>query len=311
MQKYYFFIAIVILSATVIAQTNENDPVNISRDGSLLKSEKATGVAPEAIRLNNEGVAKVLNGRYEEAAGDLRRAVAIAPDCFECRYNLGRALLKTGGETEGIELFRKLISEKKDFRDAYAALGDGLSEKGLFEEGIAAYREALRFDRKDAVTLCSLGHSLEQLKKHNEALEALNESIKLDPRLAEAHINRGVTLYSMGRVKDAVENFRNAISLNSASAEAHSNLGVALDRLGKKEAHQYFVEAARLRPDWGYAIYNLGVSNLKRGERDAARTQISSLERLDTGLAESLKKQLWQKYVVEVPKEPAGNALRP
>lgn len=299
MQKYYFLIAIVILSASAIAQTNQNEPANIS------------GALPEAIRLNNEGVAKVRNDRYEEALGDFRGAVATAPDCLECRYNLGRALMKTGGETEGIELFRKLISEKKDFRDAHAALGDALSEKGLFEEGIAAYREALKIDSKDAVTLCSLGHTLEQLKKHSAALEALNASITLDPRLAEAHSNRGVTLYSMGRVKEAVASFRSAISLNSGSAEIHSNLGVALDRLGKKEAHEYFVAAARLRPDWGYAVYNLGVSNLKRGERDAARTQIFSLERLDSDLAESLKKQLWQKYVVEVPKEPARNALRP
>jgi tetratricopeptide (TPR) repeat protein len=312
MQKYYFFIAVVILSASAIAQTSQNNPANLSSGRSLIKSENLKGVLAEAIVVNNEGVNKGIGGRYEEATGDFRQAVKLAPNCLECRYNLGRALLKTGGESEAIEIFKKVIAEKPGFRDAYAALGDALSETGSFEQGIAAYREALRLDGKDAVTLSNLGHSLEQMKNHNEALEVLSEAIKLDPRLAEARSNRGVTLFSMGRVKEAIENFRTAILLNSASAEAYNNLGVALDQLGKKEAHQYFVEAARLRPDWSYAIYNLGVSNLKRGERDAARTQLASLERLDAGLAENLKKRLWEKYVVEVPKgPPAGNALRP
>ena len=280
MQKVSCFVAIVILSVTVYTQSNS---------------------AGKAIDLNNLGVDKMLGGRQDAALGDFRSAVELWPGCLKCRYNLARTLTKTGEAAEAIKIFEGLLIEKPDFGDAYSGLGDALTESGRPEDSLAAYNAALKLNPNDAVTLTNLGNSLEQLKKHDEALTALDKAVKLDPNLAGAHSNRGTTLYSLKRVKEAAESFRRSIELDPNSPETLNNLGVALDALGKKGTQKYFEQALRLKPDWGFPVYNLALVNLKRGERDAARVGLASLERLDMGLADTLRKHLWSKYVVEVP----------
>ena len=122
--------------------------------------------------------------------------------------------------------------------------------------------------------------------------------------MAAAHSNRGVTLFHLGRLKQAIESLRRAHALEPNSAETNNNLGVALSQSGKKkEAHQYFLEAVRLRPDWSYALFNLASNQLELGDRDAASAGLRALEKIDFDLAGELKKQLWGKYVV--------NALQP
>lgn len=307
--RKYCFIAIVFLSATVYTQTRIDSRQTDENLAPTLLNNALANTAPNGIDYNNTGVKKALNDRHEEAVKDFRRAIELAPECRECRYNLGRSLIKAGNPDEAVEVLKKLVGDKKDFADAWSALGDALSEKGHFEDGVAAYETALKVGPADAVTLSNLGHSLAQVKRHDEAMIVLDKAISLDPGLATAHSNRGVALFSKGRTKEAVESFRKAYSLDPRSAEICNNLGVALDKLGKKEAHTYFETAVRLRPDWGFAIYNLGMSNLKRGERDTARSQLSSLEKLDLTLADKLRKELLGKFIVEVPKQ-AGNSLR-
>jgi Flp pilus assembly protein TadD len=71
--------------------------------------------------------------------------------------------------------------------------------------------------------------------------------------------------------------------------------------MGKREeAHQALVEAVRLRPDWNYALYNLGLSFIERGDREAAQKQVAALRAVDDKLAARLQESMWRKYIVNV-----------
>ena len=60
------------------------------------EKKNAENVSLEVVEINDQGVNKALvEKNYEQAISFFRRAVDIGPECYTCRYNLGRAFLKT------------------------------------------------------------------------------------------------------------------------------------------------------------------------------------------------------------------------
>jgi Flp pilus assembly protein TadD len=110
-------------------------------------------------------------------------------------------------------------------------------------------------------------------------------------------------LYVLERFQEAVESLRRAITLEPTLADAHSNLGVVFTRIGrKKEAHKCYLEAVKLRPDWEVAQYNLAMSFHTRNKRDEALKHLNILKKLDVNLAEQLRKQLNEAYILDASK---------
>lgn len=102
------------------ADCNLSDSDALSELGRLhiqdVKLGAATDVLDEAISrnpahpgaLNNRGVVAFLTGRYEEAAGYFRRAVAADPDLADAWFNLADALEETGDRDGSREARRRL-----------------------------------------------------------------------------------------------------------------------------------------------------------------------------------------------------------
>jgi Flp pilus assembly protein TadD len=87
-------------------------------------------------------------------------------------------------------------------------------------------------------------------------------------------------------------------------AQAHNNLGTVYFYLGKnKQARKSYLEALRLKSEWGIAIVNLAMSYLSDGRRDEARECLNTLKKFDAELAEKLQKELYKNYIVDVPEE--------
>lgn len=132
-------------------------------------------------------------------------------------------------------------------------------------------------------------------------MKHFDEAIKLKPDFAEAHANKGAALYGGGRHKDAIRSLEKANSLKPGIAEVLNNLGIAFLESGReKEGHRYLLEAVRLKPDYKEAIYNLSLTYYLQGDHQKSWQQFNLLQRLDENLAVQLKKQFWQKYVVNV-----------
>ena len=58
-----------------------------------------------------------------------------------------------------------------------------------------------------------------------------------------------------------------------------------------------FLKAVQLRPDWSYAVFNLAVSFIEKGNREAVYRQLAILDKIDAQLAAKLKENLWRKFV--------------
>jgi tetratricopeptide (TPR) repeat protein len=91
----------------------------------------------------------------EEAAAAYRQVLALAPEHFEARVNLGRLL----------------------------------HEAGALNDAEAEYRRAIDSEPASALAHYNLGVALEDQRRPEEAATAYERAVKLDGSLAEAHFN--------------------------------------------------------------------------------------------------------------------------
>lgn len=82
-------------------------------------------------------------GRLEEAADELRAAVAANPDYFKARYELAATLHKLARHDEAEEHYRATIRLRPEWSYAHNDLGILLAEQGRLAEAVVHFREAV------------------------------------------------------------------------------------------------------------------------------------------------------------------------
>jgi Tfp pilus assembly protein PilF len=96
-------------------------------------------------------------------------------------------------------------------------------------------------------------------------------SVKLKPDDADVRTNYAVALAGLGKYAEAHQQIDGALAVDPKSPDAHSFKGTLLDRQGlRKEALEQFLEAIRLRPDFGLAHLNAARILLAQGDIGAA-----------------------------------------
>jgi tetratricopeptide (TPR) repeat protein len=311
MQKVFIIFAVIVFSSSIATAQLK------MRDFQTIREETDNGAQAETIsagavnfaELNALGVKKALiEKNYPQAIEFFSKAVAAAPDCFQCKFNLGRSLFAIEKYDEAIRVFNELIALNPKSAELNSSLGEAFYQKHLYEESLGFFREAVKLNPSDAITLSNYAISLSRLEKFEEALRMLDQALKINPGFAEAYGNRGYALYRLGRQKEALEALRKAEKIDPNLAQVHNNLGVVLDYFGKqKEARAHYLLAVKIKPDYAEGICNLAISYLQNGERDAAYEQLKRLEKVDSALAELLRTTIWSKYVVDASKVKAEN----
>ncbi len=109
-------------------------------------------------------------------------------------------------------------------------------------------------------------------QRSQEALALFRELTSTYPDWDQAWLNYGpLSPGKAGLIPAAEQAFRKVVALASESVGGHFYLGVVLSQRGEnQEAAEHFREAARLKPDYALAHYNLG-HTLKR-QKDATST---------------------------------------
>jgi len=305
MRNTLTFFAIIIFSVSINAQLQFVERSNSEVKKRNPRSTKERIPEPEGeenyVKLNNLGVGMGRDkGDFRSAIDYFKQAIEIEPNCFACRYNLGRSYIALKKYSDAQEIFDRLAKENPKSANVLSTLGEVFSLRGDDKKALPLLKKSLELDSGDSITLNNYGISLHNTGKYEEALGAFNKAIEIQPELVEAHNYRGLTLYQLGKYKKALKSLRLADSLQPNVPEIQNNLGVVLGKMGKKkEAHKHHLEAVRLNPNFSYAVYNLALNYLEIGKRDEAQKQLKSLEKIDTTLASSLRKVLWGKYVVD------------
>jgi len=133
-----------------------------------------------ALKPYNRGVELLAQDDLEGAEAQFRRAVEIAPELVNARFNLAVVLLKRGRYAEAQELLAALVAERDadpDFRYAY---GHALFLQADFEGAAAIFEELLARQPEHRRGSFGLARSYQEAGRREEAIRAWQRYLAID-----------------------------------------------------------------------------------------------------------------------------------
>jgi tetratricopeptide (TPR) repeat protein len=181
-----------------------------------------TAKAAELKKAFDEGVQASRAGNHDTAIEKFRAAIALAPSCFDCHFNIGVALMAKKDEKAAEVAWKQALEVKADYPEALNALSTLYNNQKRFDEAAA-------MSAKAAAAGGGAGN-------------------------ADATFNQGIILWNQGKIAEAKAKFEETIKLNASHADANFQLGMALLNEGKlPDAVGAFETYLKLAPDGQYA----------------------------------------------------------
>jgi tetratricopeptide (TPR) repeat protein len=142
--------------------------------------------------------------------------------------NLGGVLLIQGKFDDAAAELRKAVELDPKFALAHTRLGVALLAQGKLDAAETESRTAVALDPKFALAHDARGAILYVYKRHDEGLTELRRAAELDPHNSVIHAHLGAVLRDLGYREDAIAEYRKAIALDQSSALVHAFLRVLL-----------------------------------------------------------------------------------
>ena len=121
-------------------------------------------------------------------------------------FNIQGAVLKSLGRLElSVDAYKKALTIKPDYAEAYNNMGNAFQEQGKLEEAIEAYNKALAIKPDYTDAYYNMGNALEEQGKLEDATETYNKALAVKPDYAEAYNNMGNALQEQGKLEEAIE----------------------------------------------------------------------------------------------------------
>jgi len=244
----------------------------------------------DAEAFNERSLARMRLGRYGEAAEDLRRAVALKPADAEYQANLGYVLWKTGHPSEAIASERAALAlDDKNFT-AHYQLGRFLLRAGgdpkQLAEAATHLRRAIEIDPRQTdvrFELLAAYRAMGDTAQASAQLELLQDARPSDPRVTYI---RALLASDRGDLNMAIEGFREALRLDPSLYGAWQDLGVAYIKQQRwAEAVDTFAELSRRQTDSVDAAYFHALALFNAGHEREAESEVRRALRLDAGAA--------------------------
>jgi Tfp pilus assembly protein PilF len=255
-QGRVFGAIMVVLGVICALKTREQ--IAIWKDNETLFSHAIAVTQKNYIAHNNLGTTFEKQGRWDEAAAQLRQAIAEKPDYAPAHKNLGVVFERQGDSTRAADEYREAIRLDPNYAEAHNDLGALLNARGRTDEAIGEFQQALRLKPDFTEPHFNLGLVYTRKGLVDAAIREYESVLKIQPDSADVHNNLGVAFDKQGRTDDAIREYARAIELRPSYARARFNLGVALSRKGALAAAiEQFQEALKLKPDYEEARINL------------------------------------------------------
>ena len=265
---------------------------------SAKKLQALLSQANDAEFHNALGIALKEQGKLEEAAASLTRAIALKPDFTEAHGNLGNTLQEMGRLDSAVACYEQVLALKPDSAEAYSNLGYTLQELGRLEEARTNCVKAITLKANFAAAHNNLGNALKGLGELDEAKASYRQAIALESGYAEAHYNLGVILQELGRLKEAEASYKKALAIKTVYVEALHNLSIVYNYMNDSEAEIFSLRnIGQIDPDnYGLiADVNLAICNFLDGNFEDSRKHIVSAIRIQekTSLFYKNEKVYW------------------
>jgi tetratricopeptide (TPR) repeat protein len=180
------------------------------------KSGPSPEVAAKAAALQksfDEGVALSKSGDYDGSIVKFNEAIAQAPQCQDCYYNIGFAHAQKKEWDKAEAAYKKAVEIKPDYAEAWNGLANAYNQQKKLDLALEATANAAKYGGAgggtggSASALYNQGVILWNQSKYAEAKEKFAEAGKADPTYADAHYRLGMANLNLGDMAGAATAF--------------------------------------------------------------------------------------------------------
>jgi tetratricopeptide (TPR) repeat protein len=243
-------------------------------NGQLQDFPSAQGDFEQALKLEpgedaayalyaNRGVLWFQQGKFDEAAADLRKAVGLKPKEYQAYVPLAQVYQKQNRRAEAVAQLDRAIEVEPELAFLYRLRARLQLERGDFPAALRDADRAIAAEKPsgDSPTLArdyaEKGRILYHAERYQEAVAAYEESLKIQPAYPTAHLGRADAELKLRHYAEAVH------SLDAYLQDGGKHLatvfqarGLARSRLGDQPgAVEDYAVALTLKPDDPGAIH--------------------------------------------------------
>ena len=212
---------------------------NLSKKAIVLLACLAWGAAlasaaarfdPEAVRLNNRGVALMGQQFTEKAADAFAAAVKKDPKMAQAAINEGIALMTLQKLDEAKQALQTAIKLDPDNPQAWYNLGLAQKSDNEIESALDSFQHAVKFDPRDVDSWYFVGFCYGEMKQFDKAIETFHKALEVNPIHASAEFQLARALQRSGNTAEAKEHFK--IFQHLTSTKISAAIGLAYGEQG-------------------------------------------------------------------------------
>ena len=197
--------------------------------------DRAIALSPELPLLHEDlGSVRSSQGRHEEAIGLFKKALHLEPRLASAHRKLGAALAAIGRGDEADRHFESYFD--RDPVAGRVAEGADHLRGGRADEAISVLRDVLRHhpDNVDAMRYLAIAYWREK-NKPGDAEAWLRRATSTAPDFTAAWLSLGLVLLDNNKPADAIEAYRRVIELAPDNAAAWAGAGNAYSQAGQQD----------------------------------------------------------------------------
>ena len=222
----------------------------------------------DAERFETVGITRIEDARHQSVKSDTSQSSAKE------HLEAGREYLLEGRYNEAVGELSLATSIDPKLTEAHNLLGVAYDKKGFGDRARDSFERAVKME-EDADTLNNLGFSLYQNGNYRAAVDRLKRAAKLAPADERILNNLGLAYCRLGKIDEAYKAFSRA----TGPLTGNLNIAKMLERFGREEdAIRYYEAAREIDPNNSLALRRLADLYQRVGratDSEAARSALA------------------------------------
>ena len=255
-------------------------------------------------------------GRWAEAAAELKAAIAINPNNAGWYFNLALTLEAMDDYKHACEAYSEALELSPSDIEALNCLGVNLTRLGKYAEALDCFRRIEKLDWtyepcycnrivtytemgehdqadltfylarqvQDECPLCcyNIGNSLYARGEYDRAIACWEETLRLDASRAQANARIADGYWAKGQLRTALRHYRAELAIDANDVDTMVDMGELLTEMGRlDEAEQIFRRAVSRNANHPGAYYGMGELLLRHGNLPAAEEKFRKVLSID------------------------------
>ena len=235
--------------------------------------ERAIAIQPNAADLHsNLAMIYVESGKLDEAIASAHRAIALQLAHVEAMNILANALCQLGRCPEALDWLQRSLSVRPEQPEMLSGMIELCRRMGRHGDADAISQRLLTIRPNNHEALAVRGESLLTQRRYAEAAVVFQSLIDAHPQSWVGYNGLGVALFHQGRISETAPLYQKSIELvKGQNPGPHNNAGFACIGEGQLEqAIEHFQKALEIRADFPDVYVNLASAYAGRLELDRA-----------------------------------------